>query len=62
MGLVKDISPAVSVEVRRKSVAFIITGAIVDQNGNDGRIEIEYTNLEDLKKAIKFAEDHRYGL
>lgn len=59
MGMIHDISETVSLETRRGSFVLIVTGAIVDQNGNTGLIEMAYADLPDLRKALETAEQER---
>lgn len=59
MGMVHEITDGLSVETRRLSFALTITGAVVDQGPNYGRIEIEYADIPDLRKALDVAEKER---
>lgn len=59
MGGIHEITDGISVETRRLSFALVVVGAVVDQGANYGRIEIEYADIPDLRKALDLAEKER---
>lgn len=59
MGMIFEIDEGLSVEVRRLSFALTITGAVVDQGENVGRIEIEYADIPKIREALDIAERER---
>lgn len=53
MGRITEISDTVSVEVRRESAAFMIDGAVADQDPLAARIEFPYRRVFALKAAVE---------